>query len=752
MASLASSLIANGYNVVPVSDKGLPLVKITCPDTGQPLTFTQTDVESWGNKFGDISLGLMPGLCGVAILDVDITHAPLANALMRFVQNKYPSMPVRNCNPPKFALMFRTDETLEEVGNGWADQYVIPDGETQWIEYAGWNKVVTIKGVHRSTGNKYSWGEALDPERLLAAELPIITRADVDEIFKVFHTTVKTQFPHWEQVLRAKYTSRGMGAISGLAGASSTKVHTDAAVEKILEDADGASRMGWISVGRALHENYRGSAVGLGQWDLWSQQWDSYEQGACAIEWAKFVAGKGTTLDTIKSDVEWDKKAPPDALAHAIAHLVLINVGSLVGDLDAHAGENLLQLVDFKNAYANKLTMVPDAKGKPTARPVAGEWMTAGDRKMVHAQSYAPGKGQICVAMDSARSKQYWNTYIKPQWEIGPIDPAHMKVFMDHVDYLFGDEVGAVDWIINWLAQMVQMPWDRGSVAPVHISTFTGTGRGWFSSFIMRLVGESNTSESNISKMCAEGAKNGYLADTVFCVVPEVRQGGAARFSVSEALKKQITDTHLNVDIKYGSEGLMKIYTRFFFQSNHRDALVIDENDRRFNVFANHKPPKPISYYKALYDFEEDPLFAQSIFSYLSGLPVDGDKILQIMPTDARNDMINQSKSPVAKAYKVFKDLVDVFSDDMVAEFFDTYTSNRPQAFAGMKNDYSNEIRHLHTEYTKFECEIEMPIAGGLIRDTVVWAFTTMPAKSEIPDALAKSQDTLNNYCKMRGF
>lgn len=746
MASLAGSLIDKGYNVVPLNSSGLPLIKITNPDTGKPLMFTSADAESWVSKFGQVSLGLMPGLCGVAMLDVDITNKPLAEALLKYITATYPTMPVRRCNPPKFALIFGTDESLESVGNGWSDQFQIVGGDTQWIEYAGWNKIVTIKGTHRTSGNAYSWGRDLDPEKINAKDLPILSKANIDEIFARYHSAVAKNFPTWEKLLQSKYTARGTATPTGLAGATSSKVHNDDVVEAILAQADGETRMGWIGVGRALHENYRGSAVGLSQWDLWSQQWDSYEQGACAIEWEKFVVGKGTTLETVKSDITWEKKVPANALSVAEARYVLIEDGSMVGDLESRANEALLALADFRNTTSNILIEEIGANGKAEAVPMSRKWMGSPDRKTVHGVTFAPGKGRMCMDMDLARQKKYWNIYCKPIWETDKIVPTHVDLFLKHLTYLFGDEVSGVQWFTNWLAHMIQVPWERADIAPIHISSSTGTGRGWLSLLIVMLVGKSNTSETSIAKMCDDGAKNGYLANSIFCLVPEVREAGAKRYSVSESVKKQITDEYINVDIKYGQEGMLKIYTRFFFQSNHRDAMVIDDNDRRFNVFANHKDPMPDSYYDTLHAALKDSGFVQSIYGYLMDWDLDQALLRQVLPTKARASMIAETKSATAIAYVQFKKLVGVFTLDMALDFFSAYDATHAEVMGSFSHDHSKELKHLHREYVKHD-EVRTITAGdGKLKPVRVMSFLPTPIPDNHEPLLQLSITALQEY------
>ena len=57
----------------------------------------------------------------------------------------------------------------------------------------------------------------------------------------------------------------------------------------------------------------------------------------------------------------------------------------------------------------------------------------------------------------------------------------------------------------------------------------------------------------------------------------------------------------MEVNLKYGGLKTQAVYTNFFFMSNHPDALVIGQEDRRINVFSGPRKVRDRRYYTRLH-------------------------------------------------------------------------------------------------------------------------------------------------------
>lgn len=747
----AKTLIHNGFNVVPVTAKGVPLKKLYAdPETKTtPNVWSIEDADKWEGEYPNSNLALICGTNDIVALDIDVDNDKMVKAIVRWLKKEIPGAHyIRQCNNPRVALIFRKGETLSETKNGYSFAYRVPGVEYSdeqpgsRIEYLGHLKTLTIYGKHRKTGNPYRWGSKNPLDKVKVEDLPVLEYKHVSGLFSIYKKLVVKHFPEWEVSGKSSLTK----VQSKQWEIDNRLTYSDDEVEKYIQQYDGNLRAEWIKAGMALHSHYKGSLIGLSIWDYWSQGFDKYEPGKCRSEWESFKVDGPVTMHTIVSSVKKEKKSPENLLERWLKRYVFIGNGSLVGDLESKVTESLLPIADARNVYANQTVPQENDKGEVSFTPVIKLWLTDPERKTCYDKIYIPGGERIIRSPERGTKKKYWNTYIPPTWEQISPEKKYVDLFNDQVDMLFGQEGSdGTDFFLTWLAQILQNPAQRYSVMPVHVSTYKGTGRGWLTKLIITLLGHQNTSETSITKMSTEGAKNGYLHESLFCVIPEVKEGGVNRYGVSEAVKKQITDDHLNVDVKYGAEGLQKIYTRFFFQSNHVDGLVLDEEERRFNVFAYHGKPKGHLYYETLYNLLDNELFMNSVYSFLMNYPVDVEKLTKPMETKARDRMIMSTKSTTAKAFLTYRSLCSVFHNDLINQFIEEYAdlNGEEQFFINHK-----ELNHLIKEYGINDKICHTLDSKGKKHPVKIYSFSPDVIPDNVGDLLNTVEETVENYFK----
>ena len=717
--SQAKRLIYNGYNVLPVYRKGnedQPVQKFTDKETQERIIFTQQDAERWERQYtSGIALAITNGVNDVMTLDFDVTSKYIANGLRTAIKNKYPTMLIRTCNDPKFTIMFRGTGALLESSTGWSDWFDL-NGEKQMIELSCNRKLTTIAGVHRRTGNPYSWGRGRTPLNTMAKDLVPLSDKDVSLILGIFSVQFQKRYPDATIIRKAKLiplnNSTEPTPTGALGMASTAPTYTDQQLRRIISKEDGSDRVTWMTVGYALHKHYNGSEVGLTVWEMWSKQFDGYEEGQCEYQWGHMRVDGAVSLHTISKSQKREARDKQPTLEDYLQRYVFIKKGSLVADREMSTTESTVPLNDFRNYTMNETTLIEKKDGSTASVAISKLWMTDPTRVSVYSTMFLPGQPAVATPDERNLSAKYWNTYASPGWEVLANPNIHkLKYFTDHVEYLFGGEGHhCVDWFYTWAAQMIQTPQRRGTITLLHISTHTRTGRGWLSELLRRLVGVVNTSDTTISAMGNDSAKTGYMFNTILCTIAEVREAGKDRYSVSDSIKKKVTDEYQDVDVKYGAQSLMKIYTRFFMQSNHADPLIIDDNDGRFNIFANHNPPRDTSYYDTLYALQGDTEFYNSVYTFLSNYKVIPNKLTKVMKTKAREDVIMATKSPTASAYIVFSRIIDVYERSQLETFISRYHalhSGDPMFQTNMK-----ELSHLEREYCRTQVTAYKKVGG----------------------------------------
>ena len=167
--------------------------------------------------------------------------------------------------------------------------------------------------------------------------------------------------------------------------------------------------------------------------------------------------------------------------------------------------------------------------------------------------------------------------------------PKEIKKILDIIatesDHTINQE--KIDYILKWLAYVVQHPESRNSTA-LQISTVQGIGKNILSNAICTYLGET-FSVSNASIDNILGNFNGGMDNKLFVVINEVD----TKDKEADRLKSIITDSELNVNVKYGAQYTTKNTASYILFTNHTDTRTISNGDRRFTFIKSYGLPLP---------------------------------------------------------------------------------------------------------------------------------------------------------------
>jgi hypothetical protein len=152
-------------------------------------------------------------------------------------------------------------------------------------------------------------------------------------------------------------------------------------------------------------------------------------------------------------------------------------------------------------------------------------------------------------------------------------------------------------------------------------------GRNWLAALVGAVVAPYAALHVDISALAgnAHGVGfNGRLAGKLFCCVDELHASAFAAGGrrMMEALKVTLTAETRDVNPKYGKQTVEFNRLRVLILSNHRDAMPLDDEDRRFLVIRNPDTPKPVAYYTKLYALLADAAFVAAVRQHLLSLDV----------------------------------------------------------------------------------------------------------------------------------
>jgi hypothetical protein len=310
-----------------------------------------------------------------------------------------------------------------------------------------------------------------------------------------------------------------------------------------------------------------------------------------------------------------------DPLTEFLNMYVYVTEGNSVHDLEGFAYDRPMLFNEFTNTTAN-IRMTIDVP-KPTVEqpsrtvqkrvPVSSQWMIHQERKLAQGFIYKPGEQRV---VKEAEGRQWINKFYMPQFPnpckvvvengVEKMDSECIEsllgIFFRHMEFIIPEEVER-NWFYGWMAFNLQRPDERCKVTPLLIATDHGTGRGWIVQLMNLLLGSWNCTKTKMSTLIGEssaGQFQDFMNDSLLCCIEEVKETDK-RYGVTDAMRDYLTENTLEINAKYGAKQTKQVYTNFFFNSNHVDALTLTAEDRRINVFKTIDGPKDRDYYDRLY-------------------------------------------------------------------------------------------------------------------------------------------------------
>lgn len=284
--------------------------------------------------------------------------------------------------------------------------------------------------------------------------------------------------------------------------------------------------------------------------------------------------------------------APILSLDDMLERLVFAKDGSRV--IDRTEPRWPLALEDAGNTYAASKELSTTPGGKSRTVPALKLWIPHSQRLCVHGTTFRAGAGEFC---DDPLGRHCINTWMPPVRAVGDPTLPGVVLLVDHIHWLFGDRA---EEFLDWLAAIEQRPGELPHRGWLHIAPHTGMGRNTLASALARVWAGHTGLAINLTSIL-NTTFNDELSNKLLAVVDEIREGSRAdTWKHAEAMKRLITEEVRHINPKYGRKSVEFNACRWLMFSNHRDALPLDETDRRVEVVINYGRPKNSAYYDAL--------------------------------------------------------------------------------------------------------------------------------------------------------
>ena len=622
-----STLIDQGYKIIPI--------KRGCK---APL-----GVKGWTQIVADLNqLGQWnaQGFEGVGVLckdspaiDIDILDEEVSEQMRGWIQHKLPGAPIRIGKWPKQLLAYRTDTPFKKVRSATYEDLF---GDLHAVEILGDGQQYVAYAEHPDTLKPYTWhgdGNGSPPgiNEMARDSLPLLTLENAREVIQEFETlaNAKVESNGWVRVKDGTNGSNSDVQEANLGENPFVNIKprigmTDEEIRRALASiakGDYWTYENWIRVGMAVWHETGGSLEGLSLWIQWSERDPNFQSDRdCRTRWPGFrpsPTGRCTTMATV---LRWarDERMETDPLGEFRGRFVYVADGDAVHDLEGYGHDKPLLLKEFRNMTANiRMTIEerrpladdPDRVVEKVV-PVHSQWMISEARKTAQGFEYVPGGDTF---LQDVQNRVYINTFHMPVFHDPCPDAtpecteSMLGVFFRHMECILPVEVER-EWFYSWMAFNIKNPGVRCKVTPLLIATDHGTGRGWVVQLLALLLGTWNCKKTKMSILNGESGASQFqefMDDSLLCSVEEIKDG-KTRYGVTESIRDYLTENTLEINVKYGTKNTKRVFTNFLWMSNHTDAIILKEDDRRINVFKTEADAKGTDYYERLYRWLEE--------------------------------------------------------------------------------------------------------------------------------------------------
>ena len=235
-----------------------------------------------------------------------------------------------------------------------------------------------------------------------------------------------------------------------------------------------------------------------------------------------------------------------------------------------------------------------------------------------------------------------------------------IEIFYKHLSLLTNHNTNSIEYLINYIADIVQNPDKLPSVA-IMFKSKQGFGKDLLLDIISRFIGNKYLYRTaNLEEIF--GSFNTSIKDKIILQLNELE--GKDGFSQKEKIKNLITEEFTNINEKKIKQYKQNNYLRIFIMSNNISPLEIPHDDRRFVVFKAHyrKPNK--NYFKQLIDLKNNDDDIKTLYEYFKNYKIKLDLRNDRPLTDAYKELQENCTNPI------YNYLNELFIRDDIEEYY----------------------------------------------------------------------------------
>ncbi|MCA0937802.1 DUF5906 domain-containing protein [Vibrio alginolyticus] len=218
---------------------------------------------------------------------------------------------------------------------------------------------------------------------------------------------------------------------------------------------------------------------------------------------------------------------------------------------------------------------------------------------------------------------------------------SHLDRIMWHLLHIIckGDEQH-FQYLLAWMAHIVQKPEEKSGVCVVLKSEARGTGKSTVSILLEKLLGQHSMRVQDGKHLL--GAFNSHLANKLFVTIEEAFWSGSSKDAGK--LRTLITESTVTIEAKGKDAIEVDSYHRFMMCTNNDWAVPQTQDERRFFILEVSEDKKQnAEYFSDLYsDIKSDEVMGQ-FFYFLKNYDIAPFNLHKAPKTDATQQQVMES-------------------------------------------------------------------------------------------------------------
>jgi hypothetical protein len=211
--------------------------------------------------------------------------------------------------------------------------------------------------------------------------------------------------------------------------------------------------------------------------------------------------------------------------------------------------------------------------------------------------------------------------------------------FLEHIAYMFPDRLSQRH-VLDYMAQLIQFPEIKIHFALL-IQSRQGVGKGSLAMILRRIIGARNCVEPSNDEVIKQWT--GWQEGAQLAIINELMAGGSP--AVLNRLKSPITEDSLRVEKKFGNSFSIPNHMNFFAMTNHKDALPIPADDRRWLILFSKATARGEDYYDGFFQNLHDDSKVAAVMQFLLDRFITFNPKGKAPQTEAKFEMEERSKT-----------------------------------------------------------------------------------------------------------